>query len=98
TESASFWLSVLTDLKARGVEDILSACTDNLKDLPMSSKVSYPDDHLAVHCPSNPQQLQIRGLELRKESGDFSVSRFLLYELCTKLIFLTLTQQLDNQL
>lgn len=31
TESASFWLSVLTDLKARGIEDILIACTDNLK-------------------------------------------------------------------
>jgi putative transposase len=30
-ESASFWLSVLTDLKARGVQDILIACTDNLK-------------------------------------------------------------------
>uniref|UniRef100_UPI000697F45F IS256 family transposase n=1 Tax=Pedobacter lusitanus TaxID=1503925 RepID=UPI000697F45F len=30
TESASFWLSVLTDLRARGVEDILIACTDNL--------------------------------------------------------------------
>jgi putative transposase len=31
SESASFWLTVLTDLKARGVEDILIACTDNLK-------------------------------------------------------------------
>ncbi len=30
-ESASFWMTVLTDLKARGVEDILIACTDNLK-------------------------------------------------------------------
>lgn len=30
-ESAAFWLSVLTDLKARGVEDILIACTDNLR-------------------------------------------------------------------
>lgn len=30
TESASFWLSVLTDLKVRGVQDILIACTDNL--------------------------------------------------------------------
>lgn len=29
TESASFWLSVLTDLRARGVNDILIACTDN---------------------------------------------------------------------
>jgi hypothetical protein len=25
---ASFWLNVLTDLKASGVEDILIACTD----------------------------------------------------------------------
>jgi putative transposase len=31
SESAAFWLSVLTDLKARGVEDMLIACTDNLK-------------------------------------------------------------------
>src|SRR5690606_26751122 len=30
SESASFWMSVLTDLKARGVQDILIACTDNL--------------------------------------------------------------------
>lgn len=30
TESASFWMQVLTDLKARGVEDILIASTDNL--------------------------------------------------------------------
>jgi putative transposase len=30
-ESASFWMGVLTDLKARGVEDILITSTDNLK-------------------------------------------------------------------
>lgn len=30
-ESASFWMSVLTDLKSRGVEDMLITCTDNLK-------------------------------------------------------------------
>ncbi len=29
-ESASFWMSVLTDLKARGVQDILITVTDNL--------------------------------------------------------------------
>src|SRR5690606_6425572 len=29
-ESASFWMSVLTDMKARGVEDILTTATDNL--------------------------------------------------------------------
>lgn len=30
-ESASFWMNVLTDLRARGVEDILITSTDNLK-------------------------------------------------------------------
>ncbi len=30
-ESASFWVSVLTDVKARGVQDILITATDNLK-------------------------------------------------------------------
>lgn len=31
SEGANFWLSVLTDLQNRGVEDILIACIDNLK-------------------------------------------------------------------
>lgn len=31
SEGAKFWLSVLTDLKNRGVRDILIACVDGLK-------------------------------------------------------------------
>lgn len=31
SEGANFWLQVLTDLQHRGLEDILIACTDNLK-------------------------------------------------------------------
>ncbi len=31
TEGAKFWMSVLTDLKNRGLKDILIACTDGLK-------------------------------------------------------------------
>ena len=42
TESASFWLSVLTDIKARGVEDILIACTDNLKGFTEAIQGVYP--------------------------------------------------------
>lgn len=34
TEDAKFWLSVLTDLKRKGVEDILIACIDGLKGFP----------------------------------------------------------------
>ena len=43
TESASFWMSVLTDLKARGVEDILIACTDNLKGFTDAIKGVFPN-------------------------------------------------------
>ena len=42
TESASFWLSVLTDLKNRGVQDILIACTDNLKGFTSAISGSFP--------------------------------------------------------
>lgn len=42
SESASFWLSVLTDLKARGVEDILIACTDNLKGFTEAIRGAFP--------------------------------------------------------
>jgi transposase-like protein len=41
-ESASFWLTVLTDLKARGVEDILIACTDNLKGFTQAILGAFP--------------------------------------------------------
>ena len=33
-EGAKFWLSVLTELKNRGVKDILIACVDGLKGFP----------------------------------------------------------------
>lgn len=42
-ESASFWMTVLTDLKARGVEDILIACTDNLKGFTQAIKGVFPN-------------------------------------------------------
>jgi len=38
SEGASFWLGVLNDLKARGVEDILIACIDGLKGFPDAIK------------------------------------------------------------
>jgi transposase-like protein len=41
-ESAAFWMSVLTDLKARGVEDILIACTDNLKGFTQAISAVFP--------------------------------------------------------
>ena len=42
-ESAAFWMTVLTELKARGVQDILIACTDNLKGFTTAIKAVFPD-------------------------------------------------------
>jgi len=42
TESASFWMSVLTDMKARGVEDILITATDNLNGFTDTIKTVFP--------------------------------------------------------
>ena len=42
TESSSFWMSVLTDLKARGVEDILVTVTDNLNGFTETIKSVFP--------------------------------------------------------
>jgi transposase-like protein len=42
-ESAAFWMSVLTDLKARGVKDILITATDNLKGFTETIKTVFPE-------------------------------------------------------
>jgi len=43
TESASFWLNVLTDIKSRGVKDILIASTDNLTGIRQAIKSAFPN-------------------------------------------------------
>lgn len=42
SEGASFWLSVLNDLKARGVKDILIACVDGLQGFPEAITSAFP--------------------------------------------------------
>lgn len=41
-ESSKFWLTVLNELKNRGLNDILIACTDNLKGFSDAIKAVYP--------------------------------------------------------
>jgi putative transposase len=41
-EGAKFWLRVLTDLKNRGIEDVLIACVDGLKGFPEAIEAVYP--------------------------------------------------------
>jgi putative transposase len=42
TEGAKFWLSVLSELKNRGLQDILIACVDGLKGFPEAIAAEYP--------------------------------------------------------
>lgn len=41
-EGANFWLSVLSDLQARGVEDIFIACVDGLKGFKEAIQSIFP--------------------------------------------------------
>lgn len=41
-EGAKFWLSVLTELRQRGLQDILVLCADGLKGLPDAVEAAYP--------------------------------------------------------
>ena len=46
SEGANYWLSVLTDLYNRGVEDILIACVDGLTGFPEAIATIYPDTEI----------------------------------------------------
>jgi putative transposase len=43
TEGASFWLSVLTEIKKRGVKDVLIACVDGLCGMTEAIQTVFPD-------------------------------------------------------
>ena len=47
-EGAKFWLSVLTELKSRGVQDILIACVDGLKGFPEAITAEYPETRIQL--------------------------------------------------
>jgi putative transposase len=56
TEGAKFWLSVMTELKNRGVQDIFIACVDGLKDFPEAIESVYPKTQVllcVVHLVRN---------------------------------------------
>ena len=42
TEGAKFWMQVFTDLKTRGVRDILIACVDGLTGFPDAIEAVFP--------------------------------------------------------
>jgi transposase-like protein len=68
TEGAKFWLSVITELKTRGVQDIFIACVDGLKGFPEAIEVVYPKAAVQlciVHMVRN--SLNFVSWKMRKE-------------------------------
>lgn len=68
TEGAKFWLSVVTELKNRGVQDIFIACVDGLKGFPEAIETVYPQATIQlciVHMVRN--SLNYVGWNKRKE-------------------------------
>ncbi|WP_080198900.1 IS256 family transposase [Salmonella enterica] len=47
-EGEKFWLSVLTELKNRGLQDILIACVDGLKGFPDAINSVFPQTHIQL--------------------------------------------------
>lgn len=47
-EGAKFWLKVCTELKNRGVEDILIVCIDGLKGFPDAIRTVFPDTRVQI--------------------------------------------------
>jgi putative transposase len=43
TEGAKFWMQVLTELKQRGVQDVLICCVDGLKGFPEAIEAIFPE-------------------------------------------------------
>jgi putative transposase len=41
-EGPKFWLSILTEIKNRGLKDIFILCTDGLKGLPEAVEATFP--------------------------------------------------------
>jgi len=74
TESASFWMHVLNDLKVRGVEDILIACSDNLKGLNQAIKAIFPDA-VAQLCVVHQLRNTIRYINTREKQAFLADSR-----------------------
>lgn len=71
-ESAKFWLSVLNELKNRGVQDILIICVDNLTGFSQAISACYPQTEIQK-CIIHPIRNSVRYVsykDLKKVTAD----------------------------
>lgn len=82
SQGANFWLSVLTDLQARGVEDILIASVDGLKGFPEAINAIFPQTEVQL-CIVHQIRNSIRYV-VSKEQKEFAKDLKLIYQAPTK--------------
>jgi transposase-like protein len=71
-EGARFWMGVLSELRNRGVEDILIACMDGLSGFPDALRAVYPETHVQlciVHMVRNSTKF-VSYKDLKRLCGD----------------------------
>ena len=58
-ESAKYWMTVLNELKNRGVQDILVLCADGLTGLKEAISALYPKTEYQMYCSSNKELFKV---------------------------------------
>lgn len=82
SEGANFWLSVLTDLNNRGIDDILIACIDNLTGFPEAIQSIFPNCEVQT-CVIHQIRNSIRYVA-SKDQKEFMKDLKLVYKADTK--------------
>lgn len=68
SETTKYWLTVLNDIKKRGVEDILIFAIDGLNGFNQAIEAIYAKAETTLHCSSNPLILEVCIMERQKGS------------------------------
>jgi len=64
TEGAKFWLAALTELKQRGLEDVLVCCVDGLSGFSEAIEAVYPEAWVQT-CPAHQVRQRLRFVPYR---------------------------------
>ncbi len=81
-EGANFWLGILNDLKARGVEDVLIACVDGLTGFPEAITAAFPKAEVQ-HCIIHQIRNSIKYVA-SKDQKEFMADLKTVYAVATK--------------
>ena len=77
-EGAKFWLSVMNNLKNRGLEDILIAVVDGLKGFPDAINAAFPDTNgsnlYRAPCAPFPELLRLEGSQGCRQRSEADLS------------------------